>query len=384
MKLSENIYKNIDDKKISLLILLDLSKAFDSVCHNILLRKCIDLSIDPSWFKSYLENRYQSVRLEDTISSSKQVEFGVPQGSILGPILFIIYINDMATALRDCLLVQYADDSQILIKGNVQELDLLIEKAENLLNKAKRYFQINGLNINESKTKCMFIGSRQYIAQIPENTVINFNGFTIEKSEYVKNLGVYYDQYMLFNFHINEMSKKVNGTLIFLNRIKDRFDSEMRAMVVQSLALSIVNYCLKIWGSTTKQQIQRVQKLQNFAAKIIDGKAKKFDHASPILKKFEWLNIRQKIEYDLCILIFKIVRNLLPEWLFTVDTVGSRRDRITRANRNLYIQRTVTDIGGRSLIKQGSLLWNKLPSSLKNIQNVNTFKSHLKKHILSI
>ena len=105
MKLSENIYKNIDEKKISLLILLDLSKAFDSVSNNILLKKCMDLNIDPGWFKSYLEDRYQSVRLGDTISSCKPIQFGVPQGSILGPIFFIIYINNMVDALQDCLLI---------------------------------------------------------------------------------------------------------------------------------------------------------------------------------------------------------------------------------------------------------------------------------------
>ena len=120
-----------------------------------------------------------------TISSNKPIQFGVPQGSILGPVLFIIYINDMVAALPDCLLIQYADDSQILIKGKIHELDILIEKAEDLLHKAKRYFQINGLNINESKTKCMFIGSRQYIAQIPENTVLKFDGCEIEKSDYM-------------------------------------------------------------------------------------------------------------------------------------------------------------------------------------------------------
>ena len=89
---------------------------------------------------------------------------------------------------------------------------------------------------------------------------------------------------------------------------------------------------------------------------------------SPILKKLFWLNIKQKIEYD---------------WHFTLDTVGSRRNRTTRANGDLYIQRTTTDLGGRSLIKQGSLLWNKLPNSLKTASNVNIFKSHLKKHVLS-
>ena len=211
MKVTETIYRNIDDKKISLLILLGLSKAFDSVSHNILLHKCTQLKIDPFWFKSYLENRYQSVRLGDIISSPKPVEFEVPQRSILGPILFLIYINDMATAVRDCILVQFADDSQLLVTGTINELNNLIVRAETILEMARCYFQINGLNINESKTKCIFIGSRQFISQIPENTKINFNGFAIEKSVKVKNLGVYFDQYMLFDGHICDAPKAVDG-----------------------------------------------------------------------------------------------------------------------------------------------------------------------------
>ena len=92
----------------------------------------------------------------------------------------------MATAIKDCILVQYADDSQLLITGTLNELNDLIARAERILEMARHYFQINGLNINESKTKCIFIGSRQFITQIPNNTVINFNGFPVEKSVKIK------------------------------------------------------------------------------------------------------------------------------------------------------------------------------------------------------
>ena len=188
---------------------------------------------------------------------------------------------------------------------------------------------------------------------------------------------------MLFDSHIDEVCRKVNGTLIYLNRIKDRFDDEMRGMVVQSLALSIINYCLKVWGSTSKQQLQRVQRLQNFAAKVIDGKAKKYDHVSPILDNLQWLTIRQKINFDLCVMVFKVLHDLIPPWLFNLITVGDRRSRQTRFNNDLYVSRTNTDLGKRSFAVQGPSAWNKLPNHLKEITNINSFKLNFKKYLMS-
>lgn len=181
MKITEKIYSNTDEKKISLLILLDLSKAFDSISHDALISKCIGLKIDPFWFKNDLENRYQSVKIDDVISSSKPVQFGVPQGSILGLILFLIYISDMSTSLQDYLLIQYVDDNQFLITGTLDELQMSISRGESILENAKYYFQTNGLNVNESKTQYTFLASRQYISQIPDNISYILMAMPLEK-----------------------------------------------------------------------------------------------------------------------------------------------------------------------------------------------------------
>ena len=294
LKVTEKLYSNIDNKIISLLLLLDLSKAFDSVSHKILFTKFQKYNIDSSWFRSYLSERYQSVRINDILSAPCPVTFGVPQGSILGPMLFLLYVNDIEHYVKDCLLVMYADDTQIVLSGTVDDLDDLIRRSQRTLSEAKKYFNMNGLMVNESKTQCIFIGSRQFISKIPNDTVIRFGSSTISPSSHVKNLGVYFDQYLLYDVHITEMTKKITGILYFLNRIRDRFDTNTRIMIVQALALSILNYCLRVWGMTTKQQLEKAQKLQNFAARVAVGGVQKYDHVSPVLESLGWLKIDRK------------------------------------------------------------------------------------------
>ena len=190
--ITDKIYDNMDSKKVSILTLCDLSKAFDSVCHENLLRKCSKLNIDNFWFSSYIQNRSQSVRIKNNISEEVLVRYGVPQGSILGPILFSIYVNDLAEKINDCFLIQYADDTQFLTADTIGNLNNLINKTEEALHKIKLYFITNGLLLNPKKTQCIFIGNRQLLSRIPPETFINCDGVHIHPSTHVKNLGVYF------------------------------------------------------------------------------------------------------------------------------------------------------------------------------------------------
>ncbi len=167
----------MDSKKISVLTLCDLSKAFESISHDNLLSKCTKLNIDNFWLANYIKDRSQSVRLNNTTSKKENVRYGIPQGSILDPILFSIYINDLNEKVEKALIL-YVDDIQFLEADTVENLDVLISNIENALRNIELYFLTNGLSLNNKKTQCIFIGNRQMLTLVPPDIFINCNGET--------------------------------------------------------------------------------------------------------------------------------------------------------------------------------------------------------------
>lgn len=380
--ITDKIYDNMDNKKISLLTLCDLSKAFDSVNHKTLLYKFSLLNIDDFWFTNYLNDRSMSVRLENSISKKKSIGYGVPQGSILGPILFGIYVNDLYSHVN-CFLVQYADDTQFLHANTIDKLDHLIKDTENTLVKCRRYFLKNGLMLNSSKTQCTFIGNRQLLSRIPPHTALNFNGHIIYPSNHVKNLGIYIDRYMLYDVHINELNKKVMGILMYISRISDKVDKQNRIIIIETLALSLIDYCIKVWGTTNDKHMSIVQKLQNFASRVAFGGVRKYDHISPVFRELQWLRIKQKHLLDVGVTVFKALRGLYPDWFLSFKSRRAITNGVTRHRQQLYVPRTNTNTGDRCTAVLGSTLWNTLPLTVTQAPTLPTFKAKLKKFILT-
>ncbi len=271
---------------------------------------------------------------------------------------------------------------QFLHTGTLENLNILIYNAELTLKTARPYFLKNGLKLNANKTQCIFLGMRKIIPKIPDNTTLKFHDTTIKPSSSVKNLGVHFDNYLTFETHVNEMSKKVMGTLMYINRIKHCFDKPTRILAVQSLVLSVLNYCITIWANTNTTLLTTAQKLQNFAIKVADGKAQKFDHVTPIFQELEWLNMKKVFIFNTAVTVFKQLHNHYLQTIVSLPTVTDITGSRTRQQYHLYVSRANTQSGGRSLSVRGPALWNQLPQDVKGANSVQSFKTLLKQYLM--
>ncbi len=256
-------------------------------------------------------------------------------------------------------------------------LTFLLETLNQLFLKLKRYFLTNVLMLNPAKTQCIFIGSHQLLSLILPDTRVSFDGDSIHPSTHVKNLGVYLDRYMTFDVYVNELKKDVVGTLMYIYRISLNFEKRTRTIVVQSLVLSLVNYCIRIWSTTNATLLNNVPKLENFAAKVAVGGARKYDHISPIIQELGRLKIKEIYVFDTCTTMFKAMHDAYNEWVLSFETVNKATGSITRQHNNLYVPRKRRDTGARSLPVTGPKLWNELPTCIKEAPTFQIFRHRL-------
>ena len=154
-------------------------------------------------------------------------------------------------------------------------------------------------------------------------------------------------------------------------------------MIVQAIAVSSLNYCLRIWGMTTKTQLDKAQKMQNFAARVAVGDIPIHDHISPVLQRLGWLKLEKKIFMDICVMVFKCMRGLIPEWLFNLPQMNEIRERVTRQSNELNVRRFNTDQGKKSFLITGPIFYNKLPPEIKNEISLTSFKRAIKAYLLT-
>ena len=316
---------NVDMGKVTVACMLNLAKGFDTVCHEILLHKMHHYGIRGhylNWFKSYLSGRLQYVKFNNSISNVQKVPIGVPQGTILGPILFLLYVNDFPKCFKNCKCVIYADYTTIYFASD--KPDLLNLTIQDAFTDAAKWLANNRLVINVSKFQFITIGNPKrvenlnlsfklpIISSYGQSQILNgsFDHHAILPScTSTKLLGVVIDTNLSFKDHINNLQTKLAAKLGLLRRLSHVLPQKVLCSLFMSIIQPHIDYCLSVWGSCSQTDINSIQKLQNRAARII---TKCFDYnisSLDLVKNLGWMSVEDRCNYYTSILIYKCLHN---------------------------------------------------------------------------
>jgi hypothetical protein len=383
--ITDIILKAIDQKKLTAIVLLDMSKAFDSVNHDILLDKLKDVGASRSalkWFTSYLSDRKQAVRINSTLSDALTTASGVPQGSILGPLLFTIYVNDLPTVPQNSSPECYVDDTKLYMSFPIHECDNTATAMNQDLLGIRNWCFDNHLLLNPGKTKLIVYGSRQMTDKLPEfHLTLLGKNLTPELS--VKDLGVTFDKNLTFNDHVVNTVSACMSALGQINRVKHVFKKDLLVTIINTLVFSKLYYCSSVWSGTTDTNIKKLQKVQNFAARIISD-TRKYDHITPVLKSLKWTPVKINLYFRDAVMAFKCMTGMAPGNLRNkFSTRGSVSGRTTRNSQQLNIPLCKTKTGQRSFYYRSVSIWNKLPPVVKLSECLSSFKRNLRKYLLN-
>lgn len=377
LRLTDDILCATDQGKLTAAVLLDYSKAFDAVHHPMLLSVlhfmgCSRSAID--MFGSFLSDRSQCVRMAGRCSTSIPVHRGVPQGSILGPLLFSIYTCRLPCVVEHCQLQMYADDVQIYLSFPVTEMDAAIRRIELDLDSISRFSVSHTLSLNVGKTKAVLFGGSGMVASHANRLSIRVNNQLISFSSSVKNLGLIIDNSFRYRDYISRVIGRAYNNLKILYAYRQIFSIKLKKALCETMVLSLFNYCAPVYGfSLDAVDVRRVQVVQNSCMRYIFG-IRKYDRISHKLRDLRWLNMRNRVIMRSLNLFHRILIDRSPPYL--LNKITYRTD-----VHNINLRRTdliTAPVHRTSLFERGfsfNIYWhyNRLPYNLK-LMNVCQFR----------
>ena len=372
-----SVGKAVDEGMLTVGVFMDLSKAFDTIDHNVLLYKLNHYGfrgVCNKWFQNYLSNRKQYVSYNSAISSLTNVSCGVPQGSILGPLLFIIYMNDICQTSKLLSTILFADDTTVFYSH--QNLSVLCSTLNRELKEVSNWFKANKLSLNAKKTNLMYLGTRSQTNIAIDNNYfdIYLDGCKLTRVFEAKFLGIIIDENMTWKKHIDNVCKICSRNIGVLNKVKLFLPTNALYKLYCTLLLPYFNYGLLLWGNSTKDHINKVFRLQKRAMRIISNSGY-LTHTKPIFKRFNTLNIFDMYNKETAIFMFKYKNFLLPKSFENIFSIHREsHDYYTRNRDDFKIPMQKIE----NVFKIGPKIWNELPHNIKISQTLNQFKSNLK------
>jgi len=378
--LLDKISDSFNNSEIIVGIFLDFKKAFDTIDHNILLQKLSKYGIrgvSLSLISSYLSNRKQYVQFHDSNSKYLPITCGVPQGSILGPILFLLYVNDLPNVSSATIPILFADDTNLFFKG--KSFTDIYELINSELSKIYEWILCNKLSLNIAKTNFMIFKPRNKRINVDNNLVIN--GQAISLVDTVKFLGVHLDSSISWHNHLSYIKTKISKGLGIINKTKRLFNQKTLITLYYSFIYPYLTYCIEIWGSAANTHLFPLLKLQKKFVRIATN-SNYLAHTENLFSQLSILPLAKLYVYNVLVFMYKIDHRLLPSIftdMFTYNTEIHRYN--TRSQNQFHIPLMRLTVGQNTLKYKGPKIWNNFIVIFENTSFIYSFKTNIKKYL---
>ena len=360
-------------------IFLDVSKAFDTIDHAILLHKLNNYGVRGvllNWFKSYFSNRSQIVEYAGTTSSDQMNTFcSVPQGSILAPLLFIIYVNDFKNCLQYSTNISFANDTNVFIVN--KQLQALYENGNIQLDNIDNWMVANKLSINTNKTNyILFQTPKSRLIKTVKNFQLKLSNNAIDRVCSTRFLRALIDENLSWKNHVDMIKQKMRAALGAVMRIRVYLSFKVMLCLYHSLLLSYVRYCITYCCFGYKTRIHQLQRICNKFTRLVFG-LKKRDSVKHVMNQNELLTIKQVYEVKLAIFMYKTVKKL--HQIAILDLFQLKSSLVSTRSNSLYISPAYRLTMCQQSIKfLGPKIWSKLPTAIKECKSLKSFSDKVK------
>lgn len=392
LKVNNDLLLALDNRCVAYLVLLDLSAAFDTIDHEILISRLRrqfgiqDIALE--WLISYLSDRTQAVTVMSTSSPEHNVTIGVPQGSVLGPLLFTLYTSEITSlAKRHNVSVHlFADDTQIYTAFRVtakEEAQTALLRIEKCISEVQSWMIHSKLQLNPAKTEFLVVMS-PHLPSSFNAPHLRVGDSLIQPSVVVRNLGVLMDKHLTMQSHINQVCRSCYYHLKSIGRIRNCLTKDAAATLVHGLVASRVDYGNSLLFNLPSASLAKLQRVLNTAARMV-SRTKRFEPITPVLQDLHWLKIQERIKFKLLVITFKALQGQAPAYIkeLLVPYIPPRSLRSLNENF-LVIPTSRVRYGDRAFSVAAPSLWNKLPGIIRNMPTLESFRRGLKTHLFNV
>ncbi|XP_072037296.1 uncharacterized protein [Amphiura filiformis] len=387
LRVQNDILSALDQRQEAFLVLLDFSAAFDTIDHGLLFRRLAtrygiqDTAL--SWIQSYMSGRTQSVSIKNVLSDALPLIYGVPQGSVAGPLLFTLYsapLHDLIQSHGVSSIV-YADDTQLYLTFNPEDRESAIKKIETCIADIRFWCSTNKLVLNDKKTEFIHFSS-QFSKSPAVQSQLSIGETVIQSSPRARNLGAVMDSSLRMTNHVDNLCRSAMCAIRKIGQIRQYLDNNTTCRLVHAFVTSRLDSVNSLLYGLSQSEIAKIQRVQNTAARLVLCASRR-EHITPLLCQLHWLPVEYRSMFKILLLTYKAMNEMAPAFICDLVNlyVPTRPLRSSCATRLQLARSNTKFYGDRSFVVAAATLWNRLPADVRQATSLPMFKSRLKTHL---